>query len=264
MVITIIPSGQAYSELVTRLDLTQPLDIQTLTAIKLTWLVHHVLSSLQQAMVEDGLESFSQYMGPFILLAEDRSHNIAEERPANETSSLVAEGWHKVWIFQENLPVGTCLFGITIAPHNGDMLCINQHKALVKMPAELRTKIEGELAMHSAVTKHSPQGLCVAANKEKDRNMTLVPLEEAKERSLHPLLRIHPESDKEAVYKCVGYIVGIDGMEEATSKDLLVELYQWQKDMLMIWGVPSVLNPAISCYEGYDRSLHRTAIGSVG
>lgn len=118
--------------------------------------------------------------------------------------------------------------------------------------------------MHSAVTKHSPQGLCVAANKEKDRNMTLVPLEEANEKSLHPLMRIHPESDKEAVYNCVGYIVGIDGMKEAASKDLLVMLYQWQKDMLMIGVTPSVLHLATSCYEGYDRLLHRTTIGSGG
>ena len=59
--------------------------------------------------------------------------------------------------------------------------------------------------------------------------MTLVPLEEANEKSLHPLMRIPPESDKEAVYNCVDYIVGIDGMEEAASKDLSLELYPWQK-----------------------------------
>lgn len=132
------------------------------------------------------------------------------------------------------------------------------------MPTKLLAKIEGEFVMHSAVTKHSPQGLYVAKNKEKDRNMTLVPLEETNKKSLQPLMRIHPESDKEAVYNCVGYIMGINGMEEVTSKDLLVELYQWQKDMLMIWGNISALHLATSCYEGYDRLLHRTTIGSVG
>ena len=280
MTITITPSGQACGAQVTGLDLTQPLDSETVAAVRAAWMDHHVLSFPKQAMSDDDLERFTRYFGPFgddpfISPIEGRSHIIAIKRSADETSSLFAESWHTDWSFQENPPSGTCLFGITIPPKNGDTLYINQHKALAEMPAELRAQMEGKFAIHSAATAYSPQGLYGAADQQSDRTMTVVPSDEANESSLHPLLQKHPESGKEAVYSCVGYIVGIDGMEQAAAKDLLLELYQWQtrpefqychkwqKDMLVMWDNRSVLHRATGGYEGYDRLLHRTTIGSV-
>ena len=79
--------------------------------------------------------------------------------------------------------------------------------------------------------------------------MTIMHSEQANETSLHLLVQNHPESNKEAVYSCVGYIVGNDDIEKATSEDLLSGFYQWQKDMLVMWDNSLV--------------LHHAAIGSM-
>lgn len=65
MTITITPSGQACGTQLTRLELIQPFDSQTVAAIKSASLVHHVLFSPQQAMNDDDLDFFGQYMGSF-------------------------------------------------------------------------------------------------------------------------------------------------------------------------------------------------------
>ena len=164
MIITITPSEQAFGTQLTRLDLTQPLDSQAVATIKSASLVHHVHSFPQQAMNDDDLDCFGPYMGPFgtapfISTSTVRSHVIVIKRSADETSSLFAEGWHTDWNFQENPPISSCLFGITIPPHYGDMLHINQHKTLAEISAELQAKIEGKFAIYSAVTAYAPQDL---------------------------------------------------------------------------------------------------------
>lgn len=277
--INIKPSGQACGAEITGLDLTKPLDDETVKAIRSAWLQYHVLSFPNQPMSDEDLERFSLYFGsfgedPFVSPIEGHPHIIAIQRNADETSSLFAESWHSDWSFQENPPIGTCLFGITIPPHNGDTLFVNQHKALAEMPAQLRSKIEGKMAIHSAATAYSPQGLYGTADEGSNRSMTVISSEEANDTYTHPLVHAHCESGKEAVYSCVGYISSIEGMSKEKSSELLLELYQWQtrpefqychqwkKDMLIMWDNRSVLHRATGGYEGHDRLLHRTTIGN--
>ena len=66
----------------------------------------------------------------------------------------------------------------------------------------------------------------------------------------------------------------IEGMKQGAASDLLLELHQWQtrqqvqyrhkwsSNLLVMWDNHSVLHRATSGYEGYDRLLHRTTIGS--
>ena len=179
VIITITPSEQAFGTQLTRLVLTQPLDSQAVATIKSASLVHHVHSFPQQAMNDDDLDCFGQYMGPFgnnpfTSPSTDRSHIIAIKHSANKTSTLFAEGLHADRSFQENPPIGTCLFGITIPPHDGDTLYINQCKTSVEMSTKMRIKIEGKFAIYSAATVYAPQDLHDTADEESDRNKSRI------------------------------------------------------------------------------------------
>jgi taurine dioxygenase len=69
-------------------------------------------------------------------------------------------------------------------------------------------------------------------------------------------------------------VIGIDGMRDEESRDLMTEWYQWQTrdefvyrhewapDMLVMWDNRSVLHRATGGYDGHDRLLHRTTIGA--
>ncbi len=281
MSIVVTPSGQACGAEVTNVDLTGPIDEATVASIRAAWLEHHVLSFPDQAMTDDDLERYSSYFGPFgddpfIAPIEGRKHIIAVERRSDEQAPLFAENWHTDWSFQKAPPSATCLFGITIPPMGGNTMYADQHKALHNMPGELRAKLEGRNAVHSARAAYSPEGMYGQEDQATDRSMEIKPSTEALETQLHPLIAKHPETGEEGIFGCVGYIVGIEGMDDKDAFDLLLQLHEWQTreefvyehawqaNMLVMWDNRSVLHRATGGYEGYDRLLHRTTIGATG
>jgi taurine dioxygenase len=271
------PSGQACGASVTGVDLTRPLDPADVAAIRRLWLEHHVLAFPDQPMSDDDLERFTLAFGgfgddPYIAPIVGRKHVIAVQRLADETSPLFAENWHSDWSFQTRPPAGTCLLGLTIPPEGGDTLFANQHKALDTMPGSLRSRLQGRMGIHSARRAYAPEG--TYGEKDKHRSMDIRPSRSAEATQLHPIIRQHPETGREGLFSCFGYIVGIEGMSEAESMPLLMELYAWQgrpefqyrhkwrPNMLLMWDNRSVLHAATGGYAGYDRILHRTTIAA--
>lgn len=275
---TVQPSGQACGARVEGLDLSRPLEERTVAALRAAWLEHHVLAFPDQQMSDDDLERFTQYFGafgddPFIAPIPGREHIIAVERRADEQAPIFAEAWHTDWSFQVSPPKGTCLLGITIPSQGGDTLFANQHAALSAMPASLRQRIEGLTAVHSASLAYAPDGLYGQTDVDSDRSMTITPSEEALATQEHPLIRRHSETGRASLYGCVGYIMGIKGMDHQSALDLLMELHAWQTQdafvythkwepgMLLMWDNRCLLHRATGGYEGQDRLLHRTTIG---
>ncbi len=280
MALTITPSGQSCGATVTGIDLTGHIDADTVVGIRSAWLDHHVLAFPGQSMTDDDLERFTLRFGPFgddpfIAPIGGRDHVIAVERLAGETSPLFAENWHSDWSFQDTPPAGTCLFGITIPPVGGDTLFANQHAALDAMPEDLRARLTGKMAIHSARGGYAPDGLYGTADQATGRSMHIRPSENALRTQLHPLIRPHPETGRAGVFGCPGYIIGIDGVDEAEAAELLREMYdfqtrddfqyrhEWQPDMLVMWDNRSVLHRATGGYDGHHRLLHRTTIGAA-
>lgn len=277
MTLTITPSGQACGAAITGVDLSEPLDIATIAAIRSAWLKHLVLSFPDQPLSDDDLERFTLAFGgfgedPFIAPIPGRDHIIAVKRKADETAPIFAESWHSDWSFQASPPAGTCLFGITIPSQGGNTEFVNQRAALAAMPPALRARIEGKNAIHSAGTGYAPSGLY--GENDKGRSMDIRPSDSARATQSHPLIHRHPESGEESLYGCIGYIIGIEGMSEAEAYPLLIELLQWQaqpqfvyshawaNNMLVMWDNRSVLHRATGGYDGHDRLLHRTTIAA--
>jgi taurine dioxygenase len=277
-VIRVEPSGEACGATVSGVDLSKEFDPGDVKEIRAAWLKHHVLAFPDQRLTDDDLERFTLAFGgfgndPFIAPIPGRRHIIAVQRKAGETSPLFAENWHSDWSFQARPPAGTCLYGITIPPVGGDTLFANQHAALDAMPAAMRSRLEGCMAIHSAKRAYAPEGTYGEKDQPK-RSMDIRPSRDAEATQLHPLIRCHPETGREGIFSCFGYIIGIEGMPESESTPLLLELYQWQTrpdfqyrhrwrpDMLVMWDNRSVLHAATGGYDGHDRILHRTTIAA--
>ena len=237
-----------------------------------------MLAFPDQELDDDGLERFTQYFGPFgddpfIAPIAGREHVIAVRRRADETAPLFAENWHTDWSFQQHPPDGTVLLGITIPPAGGDTLYADQHAALDAMPADLRSRIEGRQAVHSARGGYAPSGMYGTKDQQTDRSMDIRPSDAALATQLHPIVRAHPETGRLGLFGCIGYIIGFDGMPDDEALSLLLELHAWQTrdefvyrhawepGMLVMWDNRSVLHRATGGYEGHDRLLHRTTIG---
>ena len=108
------------------------------------------------------------------------------------------------------------------------------------------------------------------------RSMDIRASNKAFAKQLHPIIKQHPETKKEGIYGTIGYIIGIDGMNNQEAMKLLMELsawqckeeflyrHKWKKDMLIMWDNRSVLHRATGGYEGQERLLHRTTIAAYG
>lgn len=278
MGLSITPSGQACGASVRGVDLSKPLSKEMVAAIRAAWLEHQVLAFPDQKLTDEQLENFTLNFGPFgedpfIAPIPGHPHIIAVKRKADETSPIFAESWHSDWSFQAKPPQGTCLYGKTIPPVGGDTMFTNQYLALEQMPAELRKRIEGKRAIHSAKNAYAPTGFYGAG--DKGRSMDIRPSDDAQATQAHPIIRTHPETGRECLFGTAGYIIGIEGMDQAEGWDLVSEVYRWQTrpefqyrhkwspDMLVMWDNRCTLHMATGGYAGHDRLLHRTTIGAA-
>ena len=277
MKVTVEPSGQACGARVTGFDLSRPITPETAAQIREIWLAHKVIAFPSQSMDDDALERFTIALGgfgedPFFDPIKGRRNIAAILREADETSPLFAENWHSDWSFLDHPPAGTCLLAVDIPPTGGDTLFADQEAAFAALPADRKDYLRGLTAIHSAKLAYAPDG--TYGTRDNGRSMAIRPSEKARETRLHPLIQRHPETGREAIYSTLGYIIGIEGMDDREAIPLLAELAQWQSreeflcrhrwepDMLVMWDNRSVLHKATGGYEGYRRELHRTTIAA--
>ena len=277
MTIEVTPSGQVCGAAVRGVDLTRPLAPDVVAEIRSAWLQHRVLSFPDQAISDTDQERFTLYFGPFgddpfFEPIDGSDHIAAIHRRADETSSIFAEAWHADWTFQAFPPDGTCLASKIIPPVGGDTLYADQVAALAAMPSELRERIEGKTAIHSARVGYAPDGL-YGDDDADDRAMRIVSSDAAYATQTHPLIRVHPETGDEAIYSSLAYIIGLEGMEHDEFTELMIEVYKWQTrdefvyrhvwepDMVTMWDNRVVLHRATGGFDGHERLLHRTTIG---
>ncbi len=277
MSLSVTPSEQACGARVTGIDLRQALEPQQIAELRSIWLEHHVLAFPDQFLSDDDLERFTLALGgfghdPFFAPIPGRNHIAAIRREADEQSPLFAENWHTDWSFQASPPAGTCLMAVDIPPHGGDTLYANQHAAWEALPATRKAELADLIAVHSARLAYAPEGTYGA--RDTGRSMDIRPSEAALAMQNHPLVPCHPETGRRGFYSTLGYIIGIEGMEQSAAIALLAELQAWQSDerfvyrhrwepgMLVLWDNRSVLHRATGGYEGYRRELHRTTIAA--
>lgn len=277
MTIIVEPSGQACGAYVRGVDLSGELDDSVIGDIRSAWLKHRVLAFVDQSMDDDALERFTLRMGgfgedPYFAPIAGREHIAAILREADETSPLFAENWHTDWSFLPQPPAGTCLLAVDIPPVGGDTFFANQIAAFAALPDDRKAQLRALTALHSAQLAYAPDG--TYGEKDTGRSMAIRPDESARKVERHPLVQRHPETGEEAIFSTLGYIIGIDGMDQREAFALLSELAQWQvrdeftyrhnwqPGMLVMWDNRSVLHRASGGYEGHRRELHRTTIAA--
>ena len=273
----VTPTGQACGARVTGVDLTQPLALDTIAAIRSAWLQHHVLAFPDQQLTDDDLVRITNYFGnvgddPYFVPISKKSPVVAVTRRADEQAPVFAENWHTDWSFKEHPPIGTCLYSLVVPPVGGNTGFANQQLALAKMPKGLRQRLEGKIALHSAAAAYGPDGTYGEKDQGNDRSMKILFSEQANKSQPHPIIAEHPESGVETIFGTVGYIHTIVGLEEAESRQLILDLYAWQTreefqythvwepNMLVMWDNRSVLHKANGGYDGYARELHRLTV----
>ena len=248
---------------------------ETVAEIRAAWLDHLVVAFPDQHLSLERYEEVALLFGefgqdPYFKGLSDHPHIAEVKREADETTPLFAEGWHSDWSFLETPPSATMLYGREIPPHGGDTLYANQIAAYEGLDDAMKDRIDALMGVHSARRGYSKQGQY--GEKDKGRSMAIIFSDDALATQLHPLVQVHPETGRKALFLSPGYTIDIEGMDSAEAQTLLMELYAhqakeefvyrhcWSQDMLTMWDNRSVIHAATGGYQGHRRLLQRITL----
>lgn len=260
---------------ITGVNLTQPLTAAQVATIRAIWLEHYVIAFPDQPMEIADIERFSTYMGPngedpFIEAIPGHPRVVQVKREADEKTPLFAETWHSDWSFLKTPPAGTVLYGNVIPPVGGDTLFANQYAAWDGLPNAMKAQLKDRKGIHSARRGYAKDGMY--GEKDKGRSMAIKYGDSALKTQLHPIARPHSETRRLALFVSPGYTIGIEGMPDDESTDILLQLFRhqanpeyvyrhkWSPGMLIMWDNRCVIHAATGGYEGYQRLLHRITV----
>ena len=255
-------------------DLTE----ENISFLRSKWVEYGLIVFPKLPLSHDEYKDFALSFGdfgddPFISSLPDYP-NIAEiKRSANEKATPFGGTWHSDWSFMKKPPSATLLHSKIIPPVGGNTLFANTEKSFAALPEKMKNRLRNLKVIHSAKIPYADDGF-YALEKE-ERSMKILPSKEAKATFSHPMVKIHPETNKECLFINPVYTINIEGLSEDESQQLLWELYEhmiqeqfvyehvWNEDMLIMWDNRTVMHQATGGYDGYDRLLHRITLAAV-
>ena len=255
-------------------DLTR----ENISFLRSKWVEYGLIVFPKLPLSHDEFKDFALSFGdfgddPFISSLPDYP-NIAEiKRSANEKATPFGGTWHSDWSFMKKPPSATLLHSKIIPPVGGNTLFANTEKSFAALPEKMKNRLRNLKVIHSAKIPYADDGF-YALEKE-ERSMKILPSKEAKATYSHPMVKIHPETNKECLFINPVYTINVEGFSEDESQQLLWELYEhmiqeqfvyehvWNEDMLIMWDNRTVMHQATGGYDGYDRLLHRITLAAV-
>lgn len=260
---------------VTGVTLRRPLAPEARAEVMRAWARHSVLAFPDQPLTHAELEAFTAQIGPFghdpyAKPLDGHPHILEVRREPEETSRRFGATWHSDWSFLETPPAATLLHAKITPPVGGDTLFADAYRAYESLSPVMQRLLDGLRAIHSPRQSHGTKG--DFAKDGGQRAMNLVVGEQAEEARAQPLVRVHPLSQRRALYISPIYTIGIEGMTEEESQPLLDFLFQrmledrfiyrhrWRPDMLTMWDNRCTIHYADGGYDGHRRVMHRTTV----
>lgn len=260
------------------IDLSADLTASDRAAITQVFADHHALFLPDQNLRPADLVRFVKGFGtPLIhpyLKGVDGHPEVHELRKTPDDTVNFGNLWHTDFT---NLPLpslANALYSITVPTHGGDTLIASTCAAFEALSDGMKRMLRGMNAVHGFTEKYKQDLKDQAARKsavvredENSEDYVNVAAE-----VVHPVVRWHEPSGREALYVNRGFTLRFEDMTEEESKPLLDFLYQhcqrpefgmrysWQANTLGIWDNRSTLHYASNDYPGQLRVMHRLVV----
>lgn len=253
-------------------DVAQELDDGTIGEIRDALNEHCVVFFRDQEIDTAQQKAFARRFGPifihpnFATVMEDPEVVMVRREPGDV--SYVGEDWHADTTMCAEPPMGAILYGIDVPPYGGDTMFANQYLAYDALSPTMKQLLEGLRAVHSDIHIAGPQ-----ASKNKLRSTKNRDDDAWREtRSLHPIVRTHPETGRKCLFVNHSYTIGIEGMTDAEGKALLGFLldhghrpeftfrFRWHKGSIAFWDNRSAKHIALGDTGPFRRLMRRVQI----
>jgi taurine dioxygenase len=166
-----------------------------------------------------------------------------------------AEDWHTDGAYDQEPFKATQLYALAVPSTGGDTLFASMYAAYEALPARLQERLDGRKGAFAYGGRRKATALLDA----EDREWTPV---------FHPIIRVHPETGRRALYFDPGKILRIEGLEPQESDDVIDELtdrmiqpdgqyrHRWRKGDVVIWDNRCSYHRAAGDYPPEEDRIH--------
>jgi taurine dioxygenase len=264
------PVAGALGAEVSGVDLSTDLSADTVAALRRAWLEHLVLFFRDQPLPPARFLAFARCFGepieyPFVKGLPDFPEIIPVLKLAHEKVNFGGV-WHSDTTYLDVPPMASMLVAREVPPAGGDTLFANMYLAY----ETLSDGMQHLLAPLRAVASSSKAD---ASRTREDRLKDSARTDAREEYvATHPVVRVHPETGRRALYVNVAHTLRFEGMtvEESTpilrflfdhlTRPELTCRFRWQPGSIAFWDNRCAQHNAINDYAGHRRSMHRITL----
>ena len=246
------------------------------TEIRRAFLEHIVIFFRDQVLTPQQHKEFTAWFGPlsrvpYIKALDEHPEIIAVlKEPDERKISVFGGAWHSDFSFLEEPPLGSVLYALETPSHGGDTLWSNMYAAYETLSDGMKRLLDPLVALHSGHVygvDGIPADLRTSRSIAISRNNPEADVEHG-----HPVVRVHPETGRKALFVNSIYTTRFAGMSAEESRPLLDFLYahatrpeftcrfRWRKGSIAVWDNRCAMHYAINDYDGQRRLIHRTTI----
>jgi taurine dioxygenase len=275
MSIEVIPLTTAIGAEIRGVDLRRQQDPQTVAEIRAAWMAHQVLLFRDQDVTPEEHLAFSRHFGLveqyplvhyrlpghpeiFLLSNEPKDGKPSETRNA-------ARHWHSDLSFTARPSTGALLRCLRAPRVGGTTMWANQALAYETLSPAFRAVIDPLVAVHELFSKTKDL-------KNLDQGQ-IRDMKRANPRIAQPVVRVHAETGRRALYVSEAVTTQIVGMQPDESDALLAFLFrhqvrpeftmrhQWRPHDVVMWDNRCTLHQAVADHDHAEsRVMHRTTL----
>ena len=269
---------------VSGVDLASPFGNDILVEILNGFAEHSVLLFRNQTLDDDSQIAFSQRIGP---LEKNVTATFGNSRPEiSKISNVDINGevlkkgsddeiflkgnsvWHTDSSFKVVPALGSALSAREVPPVGGETEFADMRAAYDLLDEKKKKLIQNSTAVHSFAYSQSQMNLDgrykVTAVMSDEELEALPPVQ-------HPMIRVHPESGRKAIYvgRHASHIVGLSieegralirELNEFSTQPEFVYRHKWRAGDLVMWDNRMVMHRGLPYDPMYRRVMHRTTV----
>src|SRR5262249_37299678 len=202
---------------------------------------------------------------PFVKGLDEHPEIIPVLKLAHETVNFGGI-WHSDTAYLETPPMASMLIAREVPPAGGDTEFANMYLAYETLSPGMRRMLESLFAVNSSAAAD------VSRTREDRIKDSARPEAQKEYVATHPVVRVHPETGRKALYINVAHTVAFEGMTHEESAPLLQFLFRhqvraeltcrfrWRAGSIALWDNRCAQHNAINDYQGHRRLMHRITL----
>ncbi len=268
MGIAITPLTGALGAELSGVDLKEDLSDDAIDQIRRAWLDHLVVFIRDQDLSPAQLLAFARRIGrplqyPFLPPIDGHPEIVEVLKQEHERVNFGGI-WHSDTSYLEDPPMATMLLARQLPPVGGDTLFANGYLAYESLSEGMRDILDNLQAVASS-------SLADVSRTREDRLGGTASSDQRYVAS-HPVVRLHPETGRRALYVNVAHTSHFASLTEKESRPILEYLFEhqirpeftcrfrWSSGALALWDNRCALHNPVNDYDGYRRSMLRITL----